>query len=96
MKTLQVTPKEFGVTEEVLLLREDDLEQATASIHWEIRDRKIYDANGHLVKCQICKKELTTGSLGAFFPGSLEVVCDEFACFVGEMARIRAKIRGSR
>jgi hypothetical protein len=96
MTSVLVKPEEYGVKEEVLLLHEDDLNEIILTLGWKIRDNKVYDSQNKIIKCAICGETLTVRNLGAFFPGSIEAICSKFKCFIGEMAKIKAKIRSER
>lgn len=96
MASVLVKPKEYGVKEEVLLLHENDLNDIILTLGWKIRDNQIYDLQNKVIRCSICGEPLTVESLGAFFPGSLEAICIKFKCFIGEMAKIQAKIRSEK
>jgi len=94
MGILEVTPKKFGVKEEMLLFSEDNLEEILKTLGLSIGENGIiYDSENHIAKCSMCEKTLTKDNIGAFFPGSVEAICDEFSCFVAEMAKVRTKIR---
>lgn len=96
MASVLVKPREYGVKEEILLLHENDLNDIILALGWEIRDNQIYDSQNETIKCSICCETLTVENLGAFFPGSLEAICNKFKCFVGEMSKIQARIRSEK
>lgn len=96
MTSVLIKPKEYGVKEEVLLLHENDLNVIISTLGWKIRDNQIYDSQNNKIKCPICGEDLTVENLGAFFPGSLEAICNKFRCFIGEMSKIQARIRSEK
>lgn len=96
MTSVLVKPEEYGVREEILLLHEDDLNDIILNLGWKIQKNQIYDSKNKTIKCSVCGETLTVENLGAFFPGSLQAICNKFKCFIGEMAKIQTRIRSEK
>ena len=97
MQSMQVTPERFGVAKELLLLREDDLKEALETIGFTLSDEEmVCDSKGRQAVCPVCKTPLRKDNIGSFFPGSIEIICNSFPCFIGEMAKVRTKIRAGK
>lgn len=79
---LHLTPEKNGTTCEIDLFNEDGLYKAFKKLGWSIVDNKIIDDEGKNVLCGICKKTLTKESISAFFPSSVEAICEKMGCFM--------------
>lgn len=84
MKTLKLTPKEDGVVDETLVFSREDLVAFLNEIQWRTKpDGTILNENNGVVHCIACQLVLHVDDFGAFFPGSMSAVHNDFACFAG-------------
>lgn len=84
MKTLKLVPEEDGVIEETLVFSREDLLGFLKEIKWRIGNNgTILNENNEVARCIACQHVLHVDDFGAFFPGSMSVVHNDFACFAG-------------
>jgi len=84
IEKLQLTPKEDGVVEETLIISREDLLDFLKEIRWRAEaDDTILNENNEQVRCLACQRTLHLDDFGAFFPGSMSAVHNDFACFAG-------------
>ena len=84
MKTLKLTPKEDGVVDETLVFSREDLLDFLKEVQWRTEpDGTILNENNEAVRCVACQNVLHVDDFGAFFPGSMSAVHNDFACFAG-------------
>ena len=84
IKRSQLTPNEDGVVEETLIISREDLLGFLKEIRWTTKsDGTILNEDGESVKCIACQCVLHAEDFGAFFPGSMNAVHNDFACFAG-------------
>ena len=84
MKTLKLTPKEDGVVDETLVFSRENLLAFLNEIQWRTKpDGTILNENNEVMRCIACQRVLHVDDFGAFFPGSINAVHSDFACFAG-------------
>lgn len=84
IEKLQLTPKEDGVVEETLIISRKDLLGFFKEIRWKTKpDGTILNEKKEPVRCIACRLEMHIDDFGAFFPGSMSAVHNDFACFAG-------------
>jgi len=79
---IHITPANSGATCTVDIFGETGLKNAVKKLGWKIKDNLILDSKDKPIKCSICEDKLTTRRLSAFFPSSLEQVCEKPECFI--------------
>jgi len=81
---LQLTSKEDGVIEETLIISREDLLGFLKEILWKTKpDGTILNEKDEPARCIACQHEIHVDDFGAFFPGSMSAVHNDFACFAG-------------
>ena len=81
---LQLTSKEDGVVEETLIISQEDLLGFLKEIRWKAEsDGTIINEKDEPARCISCERQLHVNDFGAFFPGSMSAVHNDFACFAG-------------
>jgi hypothetical protein len=84
IKKFQLTPEGDGVVEETLIISREDLLDFLKEIAWKTGpDGVILNDKDEPVKCIACQREIHVDDFGAFFPGSMHAVHNDFACFAG-------------
>jgi len=84
VKRLKLTPKEDGVVDETLVFSREDLLDFLKEVQWRTEpDGTILNENNEAVRCIACQRVLHVDDFGAFFPGSMSAVHNDFACFAG-------------
>lgn len=84
IEKLQLTAEGDGVVEETLIISREDLLSFLKEIAWKARsDGTILNEKDEPVKCIACQLEIHVDDFGAFFPGSMSAVHNDFACFAG-------------
>ena len=79
---VSVTPANSGAVCTVDIFGETGLANAIKKLGWKIKNSSIIDGNDKPIKCSICEDNLNSKNLSAFFPSSLEQVCEKPECFI--------------
>jgi len=84
VEKLKLTTKEDGVVDETLVFSREDLLGFLTEIQWRVDPNgTILNESNEVVRCMACQRVVHADDFGAFFPGSVNVVHGDFACFAG-------------
>lgn len=86
---MHITPQNSGAVCTVDIFGESGLKKALKKLSWKIKDNVIYDNKDKSIKCSICSDKLTISTLSAFFPSSLDQVCDKPECFIKTISKAK-------
>ena len=88
-EAIHVIPKNSGSKYTVDIFGEKGLNNALKKLEWKIVDDNIVNDKDKPVKCSICNDALTESNLSAFFPNSLDQVCDKPECFISAISKAK-------
>lgn len=86
---IHITPANSGAICTVDIFGEAGLKNTIKKLGWKIKNHVICDVKEKPIKCSICSDKLTVSNLSAFFPSSLDQVCDKPDCFIKAISKAK-------